>query len=551
MAQVGEIVARFKAETSDYMTKLEAAKVKNKEVATELLKNSKTADEAITALNIAKSKGALGEFGLDKRQVSGVISELKAMGKQAEVTAEKTRELQQALSIKAAAGRNDLLDSFQMFARGDILGGIEKYKKGIQDIQEAQKGGVTGGGLVVGGLAFTAVGLVAEATRKASSEAVRLKEQYDEGKISAGQMADGMLKQVPIVGAIYETTRNVLFLFGLESRTLEEQEKIQERINKIAENRVAIYKKTKAAIDDANRETQKILDENNIKALEGGGLKYQAQDKKLSQDTNREIEEFKRKQEEFLREQKAALSKQAEELARARKEAKKSYDKADSGPEGHLAYDTLKGIDKQIADLVRERAELEAKVNKAIQDRTKALKEQEELQRKANLDGKTPGQRDAEEFAKKFAKNFTEGKGKPLTDWIKQQIEEGLKNKDKLKSFAEKVKEGIKTDSQKLGDEVNQALLAKRSNMLTPTQFADYLGKNAKDLQAERKQILASEKSVYQLPDVKDFRGGQALYVPPNKVDEKALERLTEIDKSLKIIAEASKAGGVTLQVIK
>src|SRR5688500_4948416 len=81
MALVGEVVARFKAETSDYLSKVQQAKEKNKELAAQLLATAGSADKAIASLQVAKGKNALGDFGLDKREVSGIISAIKEIDK--------------------------------------------------------------------------------------------------------------------------------------------------------------------------------------------------------------------------------------------------------------------------------------------------------------------------------------------------------------------------------------------------------------------------------------------------------------------------------------
>jgi hypothetical protein len=287
---VQDIVARFRVDTDSYVEKLDQAKSKNKEIAQSLLDTAGSADKAIASLQIAKGKKALGEFGLDPRQVSGVVAQIKSLAKESEAAAGSAHKLGQELreGAKEARGYDHIVDSLGGIGRGDFLGSIARFKRGLAEIKQNGDGGSIGNSLLGVGLAATALQVVGKALADVTGKAVQLKAAFEDGSKSAGDIAEELLKSVPIFGGLWATGRNIRDLLDLDGQDIERAAAAQEKLNGIRKEFLEINKQIAESQKKYNDETDRIISHTAVVELQAKGLDQSAKSKeiadKLSQD---------------------------------------------------------------------------------------------------------------------------------------------------------------------------------------------------------------------------------------------------------------------------
>jgi hypothetical protein len=521
MALVGEIVARFKAETTDYVAKLDVAKQKNKDLAEQLLKTAGSADKAIATLQSAKKVNALGEFGIDPRQVSGVISQIKALDKELNTAKNSAEDLQRSLSLQAkrAGGFGDLSDSIGMFARGDFLAGLEKFKKGIADVRETQ--GSIGGGfnalLMVG-----VVNEVGKAFDQMADKIVALHQKSKDGAMGWADYADAIASSLPVVGGFYNGTKKLVDELDGTNEALKKQADYLKAINTEQEKMNTLRGARNKVGDDNADAMAKARDT----ALRMSGREGEAD---WEQNTRETVKRIKDRQEAL----KTAYAEEIKALEDKRREALNNKDR-DGATAASRLIEALKRKQQQELSGI---ASAEVAVSEA--------------EWKKKYGDKTPAQADSEALAKKLVGTVKDQlQNNPIAQWIGAATDQLQKDGERLKEKASKFREDIKTDSQRFAEKINEAVSLKNMGLITGGQLDTYLGKTQGDLLKEQSSIMDSSKSVWNLPDVKDFRSGETLFAPPSRLDQKQLDRLTEIKEELKKLNEVQ-GGGTEVTVIE
>lgn len=525
MALVGEVVARFKAETSDYLSKIDQAKAKNQELAKTLLATAGSADKAIASLQVAKGKNALGDFGIDRRQVGGIISAIKEIDKESKTAKGNVEELAKALNQQGrrANAFGDITESFDSFTRGDFLKGIEKFKKGLADIKETEG---FGGIALKAALVLTITEKIGSSLANMSGKAAAAVDQFRQGQASAGELAENLLGAIPILGNFWRFGRDIREIITGENVQLERQLKLLgeiaaagDRAHKAAIARVQFVESAQQTTGDINEQT-------NIAGQKALGVTGTATFNELTLKANQDLRQFAEQTNKVFGESIAAQQAKRQAFLNAGKTAE------------------AQAVDDLIAKLEDQR-------DKLVRARQKAVSDAFNQELSDKLGGKSVEQADAEAFGKKIVNGITaQLKASPITAWLKKQLEDGQKDMEALQKKAQQIKESIKTPAEKLADDLGDAILAKKSKLLSGADLDKLMTKDAKDLLKEQREITENQKRVFDLPQIKELRAGQTLYAPPSKLDEKQLERLTEIRDSLVVIKDKAKQEGITIEEI-
>ena len=585
MALVTDIVTRFKAETSDYLAKQDALRAKNRETALAIVQSAGSAEEALASLTIARQKNALGDFGIDRRNVSGITSEIRAIARESRGATEEVLDMEQALRKVGdrAGGLDDIVMSFSDFSKGDILAGFEKWKKGWADLEETKGLGGTGVKVALIGAALNVVG---EMTAKATGEAVKLKQEYEAGKISGGQLTESLLAQIPILGNVWQTGRNIRELIGLENRDYERQNTL---LGQILDARQKILDVDKGRRERATKDadgTQAIQDATEVARLNAQGktaeatqvaLKYKlkADVKAFADEANKnakdQIQALADAMNKPAKEGEKSLNQQLREAADAKRAAQQlvedsktdwEIDSTKAQEKLNLATENYTRLQSLAAENLKQRQQLEADAKKAIEDRTKALNEQHGVESKKAKDEADKKSKDEADKAKaEIGKNLkdvltgfvTKAENNPAVQWIKGQIDSANKAWEKMKTDAAKFREDNKSEVEKFKDKLDEAQRLKNNGLLSNDDLKKSNTKSMKALLEEEADLQEQGgKSVYELPQISELRGGQTLFNSPEvKLSEKQVERLGEIREELRLLREQNETNGIEISVVK
>lgn len=582
MALVGDVVARFRAETSDYLSKIDAARAKNKELAMQLLETAGSAEKAMATLQVAKGKGALGDLGIDPRQMAGIRSALKEI----DHAGQEMGGGQENVG-KQAAGLRDLKESIQSFGSGDLLGGIQKVSKGLRDLQEG--GGAAGlGSGVKAAFAVGAIEIAGKALAEATAKAVELKRQFDDGAISAGDMAEKLLSSLPILGNIWTTGRNIRELLGLQNNELEKQIALQEQLNQKRLELIDIVERAAKAHEQRAGETIDIGNEAHAKALENSGMANSAREFRINSQGDSQIAAATREIEKQRDADIAALEKlltepekgstvnalqkfheaqtQKTTLEQQLAEMKAALPNAGQGSIGLIK--SIQETEEKLATASEAAAKLNSFINRIhtkqtaikqqadddLNDRKAKINENVEQDLQRALGGFATGaDADAAKAAEDLAKQIHDKvsgffKDNPISEWVKGQLDDAAAKMKQFEAEADRIREQIKSPNDRFMDQVNAVM---NNPALTGDEKQQWAGTTKDDLLKQRKDILDTEHNVYDLPKISELRSGQTLYAPPTKIDEQQLKKLEEISNQLGILNEtASKSGngGITIE---
>ncbi len=497
---VGEVVARFKAETSEYLAKIEEAKQKNKDFAKQLTATAGSAEAAMATLKVVARKNALGDFGLDKRQLSGVMAELRAEAKH---TASDIAHSMREVGNQANAMGDVINDAFDAFKRGDILKAVEKTQKGLADLQ---------GGLSTGAKGLLAVAVAnkgGEILSNFSGKAKELVTQFRQGKLDTGSMYENLLQSVPVLGHYWKIGRDIREIATGEEAQAEKIRAIEEAKLALAERLYDVRRKTaelKEQVEASNSDRNTDMHTAKLKAA---GLVGTAAIDEINSKANRE-----------LRQRIPAIEKQyEEELTLLRQQRDDLYHNAGGVlvADGKLVADK----DQKIEDKERERDALIAQTRKSVaaeaeQARTQALK-----------GANSAIAADAREFVTSLSKSLlNDVKSNPVAQWAKDLYER----------------------ANKAGEDLTKKQAERRRNA---PKLLKELSKEAADILKDRADLSSNleARRVYDLPQVKELRGG-ALYAAPSKVDEAQLKQLQAMNDKLEAIKQSATEGGVTIEAL-
>ena len=491
MALVNEIVTRFRAETDAYTKKLEEAKNKNKEVAKSLLEVAGSSDKAIASLTVARKSGNLGEFGIDQKQVSGVIAQIKALDKE---------------------------------ARGAGKGGLGALKEGWEGFAK------------VAGAA-----VIADQLEKITSKAKDVVQQYREGKVEAGAVAETLLGQIPIYGKIWQAGRNIREIMGLQNNELEKQIQLQERVIVAMQKQAEIRKTAEDQQRDRARKINDVVAENNAAAMEAGGNKEGADKYRANYEAKNDIADFKREAEESAK----ALADTLQEQKTGAKDGLKTLVQ-----ERDAAYAQLANAKEILARPETDNVEMEAvkrKAEKDLADAQTTIGQTESRIRSINSDIEKINAEAARAIAA-FEKARNE----------KLEVDSGKITKD-AKDAATKVKEDAQKEAQKLIEDAKKKAAEEREKAQKEAEQrkkeADAkakkdkeLTKDAVDLLTERKDLDMSPRSVYDTPRVSELRAGQTILSSPTAVSQQQLDEMKKINEKLAEIRDKAKEEGIVIE---
>lgn len=492
MALIQEMVIRFKAESADYINKIEQAKNKNKELAKSLIDTAGSADRAIATLQTAKNKGALGEFGLDKRQIQGVISEIRSVereAKAASISIAQAMETQtgavEVNTLKQAKGLNSLAKSYKAFSGGNMIGAIMHAQRGMNSIEG---GGELGTGVKAAATLF-AINMVGKGLEHVTQKALELRKEFEQGKKSAGEIGEELLKSIPIFGHLVAAGRSIRELLDLDgtkeiNRTID----IQKRSNDMVQTALDIHKEMTKEFERQRDVTEQIGNRIRANAMEMAGQtkgaavqrindelanKLKAAKEESNAKVNPKIDELQKKKDDISRGERQKLDTELGEARQAMIEAqaklKRGIDRNNGifirpgeAPYTGSEIETLKDKAKKANDIYQEAT---ARVNQVQRAITVIEKEQADLRAKA-----------AEELRKrenKLTKEAEQERQKilisPSTPFQKLSMLFGIKPS---------VKSAAIQDAEKLGEDIGAAI---------GTPLGEYLNKVFGNLTKEQK----------------------------------------------------------------
>lgn len=557
MALVGEVVARFKAETADYIAKVDQAKEKNRQLAQQMIATAGSAEKAMATLTVARRSGEdLGTFGLDKRQISGLLTSIRQVQRESQKAAEEAaQKVEQATATGA-------LDRFK-----SIFG----EERGMRAI-------IKGG----------AAGMIGEVLAGATDKMVALKGQLDDGTISAGQFVDKLLQGLPLFGGFYRAALDIRELITGENAELQRQINLTDQLldaeKKIHDLRV---EEAQARADNA-KDIASARATAHRKDLEAAGMDFSATEFGIRTRAQEDIDAEKKKLDDQIKAAQdhsnallnAVDPKTKKTLLQAQAEAKKALDAARAKlaltPETHRVsageggvsvpvhneeFDEAKHnvrlaqaqLDRANSDVNLARSGLLTKDEQAkkLADFTAATLSSRDSDLKKLLGGETGIEKDTKAKIASTIKALADKlKATPIYDWVKKQLDDGRKEMDRLRDKAQQIRDQLRSPVEVLKGQLDDAVKMRAAGVLSSGDLSKYFGKTRSDLLKERADILRGEHDVYRLPDIAELRAGQTLYAPPTTIDQDKLQRLTEIRDELRAIKDKSQTEGLTIEEI-
>lgn len=150
--------------------------------------------------------------------------------------------------------------------------------------------------ILQGAGAVAGLTIAANALSNITAKALELKNQFKAGAISAGDVADGLLRSLPVLGAMYSASRNLRELATGEIAAEEKALKIaQERLAVIEGQRKAIGEARKA-IEDSATAQRKHNEEMEVARASAEDAPFV----KIAQDTTREMDEIRKKWDDII-----------------------------------------------------------------------------------------------------------------------------------------------------------------------------------------------------------------------------------------------------------
>lgn len=474
-----------------------------------------SADRAIASLQVARNKGALGDFGLDRRQLAGIFADLRQIEKESKQTSDSISGIGEGLEHQLGSKR--LFDT--------IL-----------------KGG--------------AVGFIGSVLSDFTERAKDLREQFSQGKIDATGIVQSLLEGLPIIGGFAKAGHNIADFFDDAARNAERLKSIQDQI---AQVRTAAQGASKPALDRAkavNDATAQFALNRSItdRGLTGAAAESVRLDAEraalLAQQQTDAIERQNQIAMLFNRagpKGEPSLAAQFADAQKARDEATKAIAQIDAAL---AAGNTGRGTEGLINARANQRENLDA-AQQAITALSQA--KQQLAQQVAGIGADTEASLRQNAVKESAA----------VTDAFKEQSAAIIKG---AKSFASDLTDHIKTyfaDMKKGADEIRKSLLTPaeqeaarldranalyRAGALSPDDLKKLASHDAAPLLSEMDSILGSRHRAYELPQVGQIRAGQSLYQSPMAdLSKQQLQRLDEIRTILGTIRDKTQ-GEITIE---
>jgi hypothetical protein len=287
------------------------------------------------------------------------------------------------------------------------------------------------------------LGLMGEAIKKASEKMLELREEFEKGEKSSGQMADELIRSLPILGSIYEAGRNIRELLTGEEGIAKEIQESAKFADEVAESLMKVREVTREWGMDAHKSTEEV--ERLIKSA--GMSKLGRELFNLSNDFDDRVrdltEEYrKRVGGEDIKDLQAKLAKANAELReksqratdmRAEHEEEPDYYDSDEdranlkrlNDEASAAADQVKKLERAIRDMHKAETDLDTKINAA-----------------AKLDVRMSAQAIAEAFGEAMHRALE--KSRPAFEVWRHNLEEA---RDQVKEVRDRVAEWGLTES--------------------------------------------------------------------------------------------------------
>ena len=215
-----------------------------------------------------------------------------------------------------------------------------------------------------GGGELYAFAQVAEGLNKVTGKAVELRDEFDKGNVSAGQMADQFSRSIPILGQIYSAGRNIRELFDGEAAAAARITEQANALNLATEARIGLVNSTRDIEVSASQSHASSVREAEIIGKTG---------------PVREIAERDKARDDFAESSATQLEKQQKEIDEDQKlvAARNALQKQVQAKRPDLKYDPIKGFNqKEVEDALGAQTEASAayfSLAKAAQDKKDAL----------------------------------------------------------------------------------------------------------------------------------------------------------------------------------
>jgi DNA repair exonuclease SbcCD ATPase subunit len=321
-----------------------------------------------------------------------------------------------------------------------------------------------GGGRMLGGLTGAA-----DAIKHMAEEAKNLKDQFQSGKLSAGELTEKLISSVPIVGQFWQAGRAIRELFTNEGQDLENANTQAKALDETLKSQKAIFQTLKDSAREYADFMEEIAHRINHANLTNTDAKDEltqrkAADEQADHAAAAQSEQIEREHQEKLKK----IREDAQGGIDAARKAQKDYQQSPKGDqtdqEREVHMQTLANI---TAMAERDRQDAETKINAEYAERqrqagianaTEKVAEEDRISREFSEKHKEDAERDAKEISDTTAEaqeQALETQGKHL-EAQQMQLEHALQ--EKLQAIKKKAEEESKTFGA--DDRENQAKVA-------------------------------------------------------------------------------------------
>ncbi len=593
MPLADDVILRFRVQSDGFQQDLDKQRAHVKETAKAMLEGAGSVDKAAYILREAAKDGSLKTLGIDRRELTKVISQVKALDRETQQLAHHTANGWKEASQEARA-YNHTLEGLRNISEGNFLGGVAKLGRGLSHL------GIGGledeAGLVKTAAAAAGIAMVGRLLKDATDKAHELRDQYEEGKINAAGMVDKLMESLPVLGDFYTATKNITDLLDDDTHFWELQVKLLEQTKTLRESILAIAKQERQIEQDSQRTIDRIKEDTTVTALKDkhtvfGGLPVLAETTQLNQGAQRTADEFSRKQFEEADKLNAELDKKRAEAqaqlndlnARIKGLQATAAANAVTGPHqivstGGVSVDLTAALTDPDAAARLARAKADAanlQVMIADIDRRKldntsgawadaarqgiAVDDKRKADLHAIIGSDTEIVAQAKELGHRIGEEIKKGlEGSTIghqiggivlkaNDWLKDLT----RQREQYRKDAEKVREESRTPADKLRDQLNSNQFLLDRGFLTKDTVQSFDQNQYTKLSLEKAKLGDADRDVWKLPNISEIRQGQTLYQPERAIDQQKLEELKQINAQLQELNDNAGKDGFTLKGIE